>query len=504
MNRRIIHYEEAIGKAGNLLASNKIPFFATMLIGLLTHIFMFTNKLVNLDDIFNLFDKGTSVTSGRWGLELLRGIFPDYSMPWFYGIISLLLLSVSVCMTLHLFSIRSHIVQILFAGVAASFPALTGVFSYMFTSAPYMLAMLLAICAVVLCEKGGKRNTFFAAVCAFFSLSIYQAFISIVAGFFVLVLIRKMIRKQEEPAAIIRTGLLRVLFLLVILVAYYAGMKLTMAMTHSQFNDYASENFTTESINIVRRVYVAFVNFMYFFTQKNWGLINTPLSLVMHLTALGVSLLLLLKSLREQGLIRTLLLGFLGVMLVLAMNSMYLVVEEEAVHTLALFGFISLYLFFAIVLEELTVKHHWGRDLILLSLTLIILNNIFIANKCYLRLHMEYEQAYGILNSVVTQIKQTEGFDETKTVAIIGNYDMEHRSYPWFDDEKILGTDDELVNVYSRDHFLRFYLGFDVPYATEEEKAALSLLPTYEAMPLYPYYGSVQLIGDYIVVKLGG
>ena len=37
----------------------------------------------------------------------------------------------------------------------------------------------------------------------------------------------------------------------------------------------------------------------------------------------------------------------------------------------------------------------------------------------------------------------------------------------------------------------------------EEEKAKLLADPRYEAMPAYPYYGSVQKIDDFIVVKLG-
>ena len=503
LQHNIIHYEEVVSKAVGLLQEHRLPFLASLGIGLLTHMFMFTNKLINLDDIFNLFDKGASITSGRWGLELLRGIFPDYSMPWFYGIISLILISISVCMTIRLFEIRNRYVQVLFAGIMVSFPALTGVFSYMFTSAPYMLSMLLAVSAVVLCEKGGKANTAMAAVCAFFSLSIYQAFIELIASYFVLMLVKKVISGRGEPAEVIRTGICRVLFLLAVMVAYYASVKLMLVLTHSDFNDYASNNFTTESVNLVRRVYVAFVNFIYFFTRYNWGLINTPLSLAMHLTALGVVGVVLLGIMKKLGMVRTLLLGFLGGMLILAMNSMYLIVNEDAIHTLTLFSFASLYVLFAIVFEALMQEKKLGRDLLLIAMTVIMLNNIFIANNAYLQLHMAYEQAYGIFNSIVTQIQQTEGFDEDKTIAIIGKADIEERSYPWFKDEKIAGIGSALVNVYSRERFFQYYLGFDVNYATDDEKEELSQRPEFEQMAVYPYYGSVQVIDQYIVVKLG-
>ena len=59
------------------------------------------------------------------------------------------------------------------------------------------------------------------------------------------------------------------------------------------------------------------------------------------------------------------------------------------------------------------------------------------------------------------------------------------------------------MNIYSRENFFRRYLGFDVPFASQEELDVLSKTAEYEQMAEYPYYGSVKKIGDYIVVKLG-
>lgn len=71
----------------------KLPFIATLLFGLAAHAFAMTNKLPFDDEAIYLFGKGTTTESGRYGLELLRLIMPDYSMPWIYGLISLLLIS---------------------------------------------------------------------------------------------------------------------------------------------------------------------------------------------------------------------------------------------------------------------------------------------------------------------------------------------------------------------------------------------------------------------------
>lgn len=53
------------------------------------------------------------------------------------------------------------------------------------------------------------------------------------------------------------------------------------------------------------------------------------------------------------------------------------------------------------------------------------------------------------------------------------------------------------------DEFITYYLGFDVSFASSEEKESLSQDPRYLEMESYPFYGYIQKIDEYIVVKLG-
>lgn len=64
-----------------LVGKYRLPFLSAIAAGFLAHMFAFTNKLVNADEAATLFGKGASAVSGRWGLELVKLIFPDYSMP---------------------------------------------------------------------------------------------------------------------------------------------------------------------------------------------------------------------------------------------------------------------------------------------------------------------------------------------------------------------------------------------------------------------------------------
>ena len=119
MEKKQYSYAERFGLwLRGLYLENRVPFLAALLTGLAAHMFMFTNKLVNHDEIEALFYKGATVTSGRWGLELSKLLLPNRSMPWIYGLLTLLLISVSICIMLRILEIRSRLSQILLAAIS--------------------------------------------------------------------------------------------------------------------------------------------------------------------------------------------------------------------------------------------------------------------------------------------------------------------------------------------------------------------------------------------------
>ena len=85
----------------------------------------------------------------------------------------------------------------------------------------------------------------------------------------------------------------------------------------------------------------------------------------------------------------------------------------------------------------------------------------------------------------------------------VGRQDNLLNAFPELCTDGLLGPSQDLVNIYSRENFFRRYLGFAVPFASQEELDSLSGTAEFEQMAEYPYNGSVKKIGDYIVVKLG-
>lgn len=484
-----------------LFQEYKVPLVSAWVIGLAAHGYALTNKLVNHDEVFNLFDKGATISSGRWGLEPLRLVFPDYSIPWLYGLLTLLMVSASVCVIIKMFRIRTPLLQGLLSGLVITFPSLTGTLSYMFTAAPYALAFLLAVAAAAVYEKGGIQNVLAAGLLLFFSMSIYQTYVALTASFLVMTLICRMLTEEDDNHSIIRSGIKRVIFLSVVLVAYYLSVELVLMLTETDYNAYADNNFKAESVNLIRRIYVAYVNFLYFFTRRNWGLISSPLSLVMHLLIAAACVISVPGCMKKRKPSQFLLLAFLVAAQVLAMNCMYLIMEEGAIHTLVLYGFVSVYVLAVVFADRLLFDGARRRKLMAAAMAVVIAVNTVVANISYLRLHLDYEHAYSFYTSVAVQIRQTPGFDEESVVALIGDYQTDYSVHTQFPDTNIMGFKLDLTNSYSRQEFMRHYLAFEIPFATEEQIEHLSQTAEFAKMPIYPYYGSIREIDGYIVVK---
>ena len=199
---------------------NRLPFFSTLILGLAAHMFALTNKIPFDDDLPFLFDKGASTVSGRYGLEVMRFIMPDYSMPWIYGIMSLIILALASCLIVRIFNIRNKIFQVLLGGLLISFPSETGTMSYMFTAAPYALALLMVVFSVFVFSKNFKSKWVISPLLLAFSCSIYQGYFSFAASFCVLLMIQTLITEEKSAVETLKFGVQLLSMLLLSLAVY--------------------------------------------------------------------------------------------------------------------------------------------------------------------------------------------------------------------------------------------------------------------------------------------
>ena len=166
----------------DFLSRNRYSLFSSLAAGALAYGFFLTEKLPNDDDLIYAFSKGVDLESGRFGLKIVSLIFPDYSMPWINGILSLFMLALALAFLTELFEIRSRAFQILLPAVMIVFPSQIGIFAYTFALPAFSLAFLLTVLSVRAAADGSVRGMLLGSAGLIFVLSVYQAYLMLAAA----------------------------------------------------------------------------------------------------------------------------------------------------------------------------------------------------------------------------------------------------------------------------------------------------------------------------------
>ena len=477
---------------------DRLPFYSSLGFGLLAYGFCMMNKIPVGDDLnpLGLFGKGATTESGRYGLELLRLVMPDASMPWIYGLMSILLISAAVCVTVRIFEIKSPVLQILLAGVFICFPAQAGTMLYMFTAAPYALALLLSVTGVWYFITGGKGCWFVSPLLIGFSCSIYQGYLSIAASFCVIRMIVLLCRSEKTALAVFREGVKMLAMLLASLALY--GLMLLIASKLLGFP--LLQEAVNESQSFPRRFLIVYSSWLKTFLDGRFGYVPNNVSRVMHLVLLLTIGFAGLLQLRKKGSVSCLLLAGLCLFLYpLSCYCLFLLADNSYIHSLSLYSFASLYVLCAALLDGwLPDPAPALRRLTALAMAVILCVNIFYANALYLRYYLRFEELKSFYTVLLTRVMETPGYAEGDRVAIVGDvpalsYDIDQH----FTDAPLSLPSLELGSTAYAEYIINEYLGCDIPFASEEEKARLET----DDMPVYPYDGSVQKTGTMIVVK---
>ncbi len=496
--------EKAARRFARFIKECRIPLITAVIVGYLAHGFAFSNKLLNADEVLALFSKGGGTSYGRWAIDSTAILFPNVSMPWIYGFLSIAMAAFAVCLTVRIFRIRSKVLQALLAGVMISFPAMTALYCYMFTAAPFALALLLAVLSVRFGQKDSLPGWGAAAALLVLSLGIYQAYIAVAASWYLILMMQRLLR-GEKAGPVFRFGLRALGALAVSVLVYYLISRLSI---YRLGLEYAEHGFSRYSLPY--RFALAYNAFLKTFTRGYFALIAPGASKYIHWLSAGLVLLVFANwfaSNRDPAAGGLLLLCLL--LLPLAMNCMFLEANPEVIQAIVLYSFTAVYVLAAVSLEAVAEKERGPRrwraagNVLAAALALVVAANVYFANQVYMKLHLQYENAYALYTGVAAQVRMTEGFDENTPVALIGKTSAGLYHPEELDSGDLIGPPEDLVNVYSRKTFIERYVGFDVPFATQEECRKLEQEPEVQQMPSYPYYGSVKKVGDYVVVKLG-
>jgi len=490
--------------------------------GLVVHFFALTNIIHNLDNIATPVGIGAGVASGRWFLELMgwsvaKFMVGSYNLHWLNGLAYLLILAVTAYFLVEVLEIRSRLFSILTGMALISFPAAAEIMVFRFTCIQYGVALLFSVLAVWVMKKW-KYGFVLSVVLSGCALGVYQAFLPMTVALFVLVLLRQTLEGQEKVSRLFLRGVYYCGTILVTLVFYLLMVKVTSALYSGVIDGYqvADEAGKLNILELPQMVANAFVTF---FTAPRYGykIIQTTFMSLLYIglgvAGLGVMGYILLGRVRKLE--NVLFAIFLCLAFPVAVNLVTIMSPDGAISTMMVYPYVLVMILPLLAMDVLLPDEKtaaflksMGTKGICLLLALLIFCNTYYANLNYQIAYYYTQQTENYMNGLITQVRMAEGYTPEKKWAFLGDISDPLLDNYWMELGEHLGYSRNfpvtyLLQFYSWESWINTYVGYTIPQAEAGEKAELRKLEEVKAMPIWPSQGSVQVIGDYVVIKCG-
>ena len=160
-------------------------FSSTFVLTFMVHMYMFTNKFINHDDIAYLYHGTNLLSSGRWLLYFTQGISGFTSSPWLNAVLGALYFAAAAVLIMRILRVSRFLPALLISACIVSFPTVTSTYAYMFCSGSYLLALLLSVVSAHLIQRKKWPAIALGGVAVALSMGIYQSYFPLTAALLV-------------------------------------------------------------------------------------------------------------------------------------------------------------------------------------------------------------------------------------------------------------------------------------------------------------------------------
>lgn len=514
--------ENIMKRVANQSKSIKMTFISAIITGVFAHLFMLTNKLPNADDVGAMNAYGQGARIGRWFLEILGEavdrFFGNYSMPLFNGIALIVFLAMSSCIVVSIFEIKDLACCIFIGALFCCFPSVISTMQFMFTAPYYGIGVLLTVLAAKIIIKGRGIDVIWGIAILSFSIGIYQAYFPLCASILVAKLIQDIDKEHILKRSLRYAGcfLAGVAFYLLLSRLYNLIFDIDM-VSYKGANAFGSFSFKTIIVNIPS-TYAAFMSLM---TTGYMGLTEYRIlrMLFAFVCFIGVIILLgkTIKLFKAGNYFAVIWLIILMICYPVSVFGIYLSgVEEGSLYAIVMYPVIMLYILPVILISDINKRYDFNDHIkkwievlnyfFCIIMICVLILYIRFANEYYLWMKIDYEQTSSYLTTLVTEIKQCEGYNEESDVVIIG-YCIDDKAFTGTDNfmDITLGGSYEEGNVgmlrsYNYRAFMQNYCGLS--QINRELEDEVEKWDEVKQMSVYPADGSIQNIRGVIVVKV--
>lgn len=484
---------------------------------LLAHGMVIFNKFSYHDDATAFNSIGTTYSSGRWMLGILDKTVVSimgsrhYSLPIVNGLITSIIIALMVYIISCKLKIESTILNVLICGIFISFPAITGIFGYMFTAPYYYLGALFGVLGAYIFSM--KKNFFTAFICTTLmacSVGVYQANIPICICSLLIFILSDICDSKAEWKCFWKKVIINIILCIGFMIEYFLINRLFLYKLGISMSSYKGlNNFGKTSIKgYIYRIYRAYKEFlcptqnissnMFPFAEK-----QVYMFLNFIIFVITVIFLISIYKINKNKAIQY---ALIFAVYPFAAYFIYFMVDVSEIHGLMTFGEVFTFILAAWIIEKTLKKNiieFYLKKIGMILLGIILFLNIRFSNICYLKAEMLQSQAISYYTTLSMQIKNTDGYADEIPVVYINEYNKNENSVCGinylFDNITLPPYEpNSIINDYAWKETMAQWCGFSPVignisiYDGNEEVAN---------MPCYPDKGSIKYIDGQIVVK---
>lgn len=502
--------------------THKIPsqylyaFFFCVIGGYIFHLYAFTNIVPNSDGINRVFDLQEMTVSGRWFLHYATMPSGFMQMPTFIGLLTLVFLGLTAVLMVDLLQINHHYIAGFLGLSFVTFPSLGFTFLYLFTASAYSIGIFLAVFSLWLHQKG-KKFYLLSVLALACSMGTYQAYAPFAIGLSVVLVMKKICQKEETLTTVTKYGIGKLLFLASGAAVYYVILEGILLLTGQELLPYLGMENSAYPFSALPQLILSSykqVIVFFFLPQYGAGTTSIPLALANVVLVLfaAIALAVTLKAYVKEEKWRIFGLLALAAILPLAIGFVQIISPWSPPTPLMQYPYVIVYVFVLFLVDHAQLKCpiQMKRKFLLAvfsSMLVICLCGGWLCNLLYTSSAQAHRATESYVTRLMSRVESTSGYTWDMPVLIIGafpndRYFAQIEAYALIDHYSV--PDDSVLPL---NKHIYYYLNhwLNIPVAEPEESVMIAMSDSKEfaAMSCYPDDGSVQIIDQQVVVKVG-
>lgn len=497
----------------------RFTFGASLVIGYATHYLQLVNQYLSQDGIVSaiLCSAGDfETTLGRWGIDYIDSLRNNAVATALISVLCLFFMAVGVVLITDLLHIRHRLSMFMISAVFMSAPSLLATMLYSYCADAYMIAFVCAILSAYCLVK--IKYQLIAMVCSaiflLFSLAIYQNYAGITVGLYVLIVLQKLLKGEENSKEILKTGLYYVGMVGIGGILYYTSCKIVTQVRGIEMSikgGLGKLSMLSIMKNLKNGVITVFKGFRdYFFRDTiifNTSWKRDKLYVMFFIICVLILIFLIYRKKMYKEPLRLMVLVCCVGVFPFALNAIFLLTQGSKIYSLNAMQMMLVFPFLFILLEDEDTEDMLLVPWCSIVISAMIVFTYFSANIfSYEYLGMAYGQMEALTNRIVDRMENTAGYYSGMPCTIVGIPSKEN--YPLDGVYQKYGIGDILDStLFHADYggsvacwkkFAVLYLGEDLQL---QGYGAVVNTDEFREMGIYPAKDSVQIIDGIMTVK---